>query len=217
MFAVAAHAQDEVARFTVGPRAGINIAHFTDVDNADTKTGLVAGVFMLYSFQEHFGISADLLYSMEGSSFKSNTLVNGVVTNTDVSSTLSYLRIPIQANLFLGNAGNMIRPKVTLGPCFGFLMGVKNETDFSYDAGGGNIVSSTTSNTDKDGYMGTDFGAIVGLGANIRLANRLWLNADARYYIGASKVFDSNDSSVSDIKNQHVSISAGLGFGIGSR
>ena len=209
-------AQD-VANFTAGPRAGVNFAHFTDVDDVDNKTGLVAGVFMLYSFQEHFGISADLLYSMEGSSFKSAQLVNGVVTSTNVSTTLSYLRIPLQANLFLGDMGNTVRPKITLGPTFGFLLGVKNEADFTYDAGNGNMVSSTTSNTDKKGYNTTDVGAVIGAGANIRLAERMWLNADARYLIGASKVFSDNSITDKDVKNQNISLSVGIGFGIGGR
>lgn len=37
--------------FSIGPRVGVNFAKFTDVENADYKSGLVAGITSTYSIR----------------------------------------------------------------------------------------------------------------------------------------------------------------------
>lgn len=209
-------AQEDESRFKFGPRLGFNLAKVTEVDDASGKGGLVAGGYMVYSFQEHFGVSLDLLYSMEGGKFNSSETTAGtppVTTKSDNTLSLSYLRVPLLFNYFAGQLGNPVRPKIFLGPCLGFLLGVKNESEVTVESGGV-TTTATNTNTSKDGFNTTDFGALIGAGANFRLADRMWLDTDLGYYIGASEIYDGNTGDNDAPKNQHFQVKIGLGFGL---
>ena len=56
---------------SIGPKLGVNFSTLSNAENAETLTGLTAGGFFVYSIVEHFGVSADLLYSGEGAKFTS--------------------------------------------------------------------------------------------------------------------------------------------------
>jgi hypothetical protein len=200
------------AEWKFGPRVGVNIANFSDVDDSKARTGLVAGGYLVYSFHEHFGISLDLLYSMEGAKYKSTFVTPGITIRAENTTTLSYLRAPLLLNIFFGELGNPIRPKLMVGPDLGFLMSVKEESESTTEQNGQTTVTSTSS-TSKDGYNTTDFGAVAGAGVNIRLADRLWLDTDIRYYIGATEVFENSTGDVKP-KNQHLQLSVGIGIGL---
>src|SRR5688572_1867406 len=138
-------AQDE-SQWKFGPRIGLNVANISEVNDAKSKTGLVIGGYGVYSFQEHFGVSLDLLYSMEGAEYESTeTSTPNITTTTESSLTLSYLRVPILLNYFAGQLGNAVRPKIMLGPDLGFLLGVKDETDVRVESNGSTSTTSTSS------------------------------------------------------------------------
>src|SRR3954462_14405310 len=88
---------------SLGIKAGANFSTISNVDNAETKTGFQAGAFYVYSIIEHFGVSADLLYSQEGA--KNNTS----------KLNLNYLQIPVLANVFFNQYGDDFRPKISFG------------------------------------------------------------------------------------------------------
>lgn len=202
--------------FTFGPRAGVNISNISGTDNSESKAGLLAGVFMVYSFQEHFGISVDALYSVEGAQFTDRYTVGNATTKTDNDFALHYLRLPVQANVFFGEFGNRLRPKITLGPSIGFLLSAKNNFKrVTTDGNGGSITVEDKDNV-KSRFKGTDFGAVVGAGLNYRLAGSIWWNLDLRYYLGATDIDDDDNSSGNsdDIKNNSFSVSLGIGFGL---
>ena len=204
------------AEFKFGPRVGVNLANLSDVDDSKIKTGLVAGGYMVYSFHEHFGVSLDLLYSMEGAKFKSTFTAPGIIQTSENTLTLSYLRVPLLLNVFFGELGNPIRPKLMVGPAIGFLLAVENKSEDRTDTGGV-ITTETTTSSSKKGYNSTDFGAVAGAGVNIRLADRLWLDTDLRYYIGASELYSGDNNANNDNnkpKNQHLQVSLGLGIGL---
>lgn len=206
------NAQDE-SQWKFGPRLGVNFSNITEVDDAKSKTGLVAGAFLVYSFQEHFGVSADLLYSMEGAKYKhTETTTPGTTTTYDSKLTLSYLRVPLLFNYFAGQLGSAVRPKFFLGPDLGFLLAAKSESDVRVETNG-SVTNSSTSESDKDGYNGMDLGAVVGAGVNFRLAESLWLDTDLRYYMGASELFE-NYPGDNQPKNNHLQVSLGLGIGL---
>ncbi len=193
--------------FTIGPRVGINISNISGANNAESKIGLLAGGFFVYSFQEHFGVSADLLYSREGGKFDNTIYTANSTTKIKNDLALSYLRMPLQAAVFFGQYGNRLRPKVTLGPSIGFLLSAKNEKE------GSNIIEQKSN--DKDNVKGVDFGAVVGAGLNYRLVEAVWWNFDVRYYIGASDINDKPGVLGNDaLKNNGLSVSLGLGFGL---
>jgi outer membrane protein W len=197
--------------FTAGPRVGINFSNIDGVDDGESKAGLLAGGFLVYSFHEHFGAGLDVLYSMEGVKFENDIPVNGTSVKFTNTTRLDYLRIPVQAFVFFGQHGNAFRPKLSLGPCLGFLLSAENKVE--------NEATSDEETIDiKDNFKSTDFGAIVGAGFNYRLAESVWLNTDLRYYIGATELQEdeeqAEENDADPLKNNGFSFSLGVGFGL---
>jgi outer membrane protein W len=126
---------------------------------------------MVYSFVTNWGISGDIRFSSEGQTVK--------VTNSDakIKARANYIRIPLQGIYFFGKFGDMIRPKISIGPSFGFLVGGKIT----------NSINESESKI-KDSWNNFDFGINAAAGANIRIARATWLNLDATYYHGLTNV-----------------------------
>ena len=76
----------------IKPMAGMDLTTFTgDVDDTKMKVGLVAGAEFGYNLSEQFGLTAGLLYSMQGSKYK----------DIDDAQKCDYLNIPIMANYYI--------------------------------------------------------------------------------------------------------------------
>lgn len=87
--ALSASAQNEVGAISIKPTVGINFANITGDGDHKMKFGLIAGAEAEYGVAESFGLTAGLLYSMEG--FKVD----------DEKSNLDYINIPILANYYI--------------------------------------------------------------------------------------------------------------------
>ena len=85
VMSLAAKAQNEVGQITLKPLVGINLANVTDIDDADMRVGLAAGVEAEYGIAEKFGVTAGAIYSMQG-------IKDG---------KLDYINIPILANYYV--------------------------------------------------------------------------------------------------------------------
>lgn len=90
--AISANAQNEVGQITLQPKAGINLSTITGDGDQKMKVGLVAGVEAEYGVAENFGISAGVLYSMEGCKFKED--------GESLKYNLDYINIPILAQYY---------------------------------------------------------------------------------------------------------------------
>ena len=108
LFTVATYASAQETGFGFGPKVGINLSNQTLLDG-DYKTGLTAGVCADYRFSNLFALSADVLYSRQG------TKGEGVKVKTD------NLNIPILANFYLVKG---LAVKAGIQP--GFLLKAKN-------------------------------------------------------------------------------------------
>lgn len=157
-----------------------------------------AGVKMVYSIQTHWGVSADLKYSSEGGTFENNA-------NDKMIYRANYIRVPLQGIYFFGKYGDRVRPKVSLGPSFGFLVGGETK----YKANDDKIAEGKA----KDVFDNFDAGITGAIGANIRVARNTWLNTDVGYYHGLTNM---NDVSSNNMKNRNLALNVGLAFGIGS-
>jgi outer membrane protein W len=150
----------------------------------------------VYSFMSHWGVSGDLKFSSEGQTL-------GVDQNNKSVTRLNYIRIPLQGIYFFGNYGERIRPKVSLGPSLGFLVGGKSKV---YDNGTvNNEVKS------KDFANSFDFGLTGAAGANIRINTATWLNLDLAYYHGLTDLSDASTA-----KNRNLGINIGVTFPLGT-
>jgi hypothetical protein len=112
---------------------------------------------------------------------------------------LNYIRVPLQGIYFFGKYGERVRPKIFLGPSFGFLVGGKS-TVYS---NGDEIAEEKA----KELVKGLDFGAIAGAGLNVRIAPATWLNADISYYHGFANIAE-----IDDMKNRNLGINIGVTF-----
>lgn len=162
---VASFAQHATGSFTLQPKVGLNIASLTKSDGADPRFGVAAGVEAEYQATDIFGISAGVLYSMQGNKFEER----GITTTNKVD----YINIPILANVYVVKG---LAVKVGVQPGF--------KVNDEYKIGNGD--HSISGNADK--AKSFDFSIPVGMSyefSNVVL--------DARYNFGCTKVFDGVD------------------------
>lgn len=88
---LSAKAQSEPGTFTLMPKVGLNMATVTDADNTKMKAGAVAGVEAEYRVSNLIGVSAGVLYSMQGVK----------ADEGDYKQKLDYINIPILANFYV--------------------------------------------------------------------------------------------------------------------
>ena len=167
MVSAATFAQNEVGQLTIQPKVGVNIANITDADDADPRIGLAAGAEFEYGLTDNIGLSAGVLYSMQG--FK--TTEEGV----DCTLKLDYLNVPILANFYVAKGF-----AVKLGVQPGFKLSSKAKFKGS---GGSKEVEV------EDGVKSVDLSIPVGL--SYQYQNIVF---DARYNWGVTKIVDDVDS-----------------------
>ena len=172
--------------FGWGVKAGLNISDMSDISGSDAKTGLTAGVFADYRFNDWFAVSGDLLFSREGTKFKED--------GDKLTIKSSYLNIPILANFYVLDN---LAFKIGIQP--GFLLSGKEK----YKSDGSNTSQSIT-----DSFHTVDFAFPVGV--SYEFFEKLIL--DARYNIGVANVLKSADNSNSNIHNNYFTISVGYRF-----
>ena len=173
-------------RWSIGPRAGVNFANVTNVEESQSITGLVLGLGTTYSLNENSGLTLEALYSVEGYKAPFDEY------------RLRYLEVPLYFDYFFGKLGDRFRPKVYVGvaPSF-FLSGTLNELNVNNDYYNKVLISFTG-----------------GLGFNYRLSNRIWLNTDLRSFIGLSDIRAKNFTEGDAVNPRIVQLSLGLMYGL---
>src|SRR5690554_6814940 len=181
-------AQQEVK---FGPKAGVNFANLSNLDNSEMKTGFHVGAVAEIKFNDKFSIQPELLYSAQGTKFTSN--------NSEVKLNNDYINIPIMAKYYIVDGFS-----VEAGPQVGFLTKAEQEGTF------GNLTGKTDV---KDRYKSVDFGVNFGLAYD--LPNGFFANA--RYNLGLSKV--GEDYTIGNItyeaadhKNSVIQVGVGYKF-----
>ena len=91
MLSASMNAQNEVGQFSIAPTVGLNITSVTDWDDTKAKAGLAVGAVAEYGVAEKVGVSAGVMFSMQGCGFKDG----------DEKIKLNYLNIPILANYYV--------------------------------------------------------------------------------------------------------------------
>lgn len=177
------------SRFSLGPQAGFGGSTISNINNSSYKAAGNAGLSLVYSVVEHFGLGVDLKYSFEGGQAENN--------NIETDYDLDYVRIPLKAIFFFNNYGDRLRPKIAIGPSIGFLTRAERSINNS-DA----VDIKSSLNT-------TDFGVHAGAGLHYRLVKNTWFNADLTYMHGLSEVSKSADWS-----NRNLQLNVGVNFGL---
>ena len=138
----------------------------TDADDADPRIGLAAGAEFEYGITDNIGLSAGVLYSMQGA----KTTEDGA----DCTLKLDYLNVPILANFYVAKGF-----AVKLGVQPGFKLSSKAKAK-----GSGASVE-----LDVDGIKSVDLSIPVGV--SYQYQNIVF---DARYNWGVTKIVDDVDS-----------------------
>lgn len=184
---------------SLGPTAGFGHS-WTSSDNGNLDgrfhPSYNLGGKLVYSFVSHWGVSADVKFSSEGETV-------GVDKDNKTVFRASYIRIPLQGIYFFGDYGDQVRPKISVGPSFGFLVG--GESKQFVNGNETNVVKT------KDIAESFDFGLTGAIGLNVRVAKATWLNADIAYYHGLTDVVSNGDA-----KNRNIGINIGVLFPIGT-
>jgi hypothetical protein len=185
-------------RWSAGPRLGLNVSSLYGKDTFfKAKPGFTAGAFVSYSAINHFGISADLLYSQRGGKYDNPGDRSSHIQH------LNYLEIPVVARYYLNLSGNF-RPNFFVGPSLGILLDAKRTK--TIDKG---IAYADAD--DKDEFESIDLGATAGFQANFKVRDRQRFLIDARYTLGVTDVKVAPQW----LGNSTFSLTVGYSFGIG--
>ena len=164
---VGAFAQYNAGDVTIQPKVGLSIADITDIDDSKTRAGIVAGAELEYHVSPMFGLSAGLLYSMQGT--------KGEEDGASATIKNDYLNIPILANVY-------VAPGLALKA--GIQPGFKVSSKVTAKADGASFTADL-----EDAFKSFDFSVPVGISYEYMNVCR-----DARYNIGVTKVMDGADS-----------------------
>jgi Outer membrane protein beta-barrel domain len=176
---------------SVGPNAGFGHTWMSGSGENRYQPAGNFGVALVYSHNNHVGLGIDLKYSIEGGKKE--------FTNVDVTSRLNYIRIPVKGIYFFRDYGASFRPKISLGPSFGFLVGGEQEAgSLKIDA--------------KEAYSSFDVGLLGSAGFHYNLVTNTWLHFDLSYYHGLSDISEASETN----KNRNIGINLGVAFGIGA-
>lgn len=166
------------AQVKFGIKAGVNLTTFAGSDAKMTsdigdisispshKIGFAGGGFANYKLSDIISLQGEVLYSLEGASYK----FDGEKMNVNSS----YVNVPVLAQ-YNHSSGFYAET----GPQVGFLTSAK----MSFDGDSQDI---------KDGYKSVSFAWALGLG--YKLSNGLGIGA--RYNLGLSKLSDEGSSNV---------------------
>lgn len=191
-----------------GPTAGVGHSWITIdyEDDALDNTFFASynvGAKLVYSFVSHWGISADVKFSSEGGSKKGNVTGGD---HHDYNYRMNYIRIPIQGIYFFGDLGDKVRPKVALGPSFGFLVGGRTKLEV-------NEEDANEYEADEI-FEKSDIGLTASAGANFNLGKGRWLNTDLTYYHGFKQIL--RPPTDIDVNNRGIGINIGITFPLGT-
>lgn len=180
---LSAKAQTEPGTFTLMPKVGLNMAT-TGQDEAKMKAGAVAGVEAEYKVNNLLGVSAGVLYSMQGAKWSEG--------DYSAKYLMDYINIPILANFYVWKG-----LALSVGVQPGFLVSAKNKWDDGEESGDVDI---------KDACESFDFSIPVG-------ASYEWNDfvLGVRYNIGVTDIAKEGDDKG---KNGVLAITLGYKFAL---
>ena len=194
---LSANAQNEVGQISIKPTVGLNIASMSKFDYKKNRVGMVFGLEGEYGVSKNFGVTAALLYSMQG-----------VKQEYSAKETykLDYLNIPIMAQYYLVKG---LAIKAGIQP--GFCVSKKYDGEGNITIAGQTIFSDQEKGKIEDAVNAFQFAIPVGLSYEYKN-----FVLDARYNIFLSKAFKDNDVNklVGVADSRHSVFSITLGYKI---
>ncbi len=167
LFSVGAMAQYSAGDFTIQPKVGLNCSTLTE-DGAHCKAGFVGGVEGEYHVSPLVGVSAGVLFSMQGAK------------DSYIKLNMNYVNIPILANFYVAKGFAL---KVGIQPAFN----VSNKVKFDGITVDYNRFMEEFLEEEPCGAHTFDFA--IPVGASYEYKN---VTLDARYNIGVYRIDDDS-------------------------
>lgn len=186
------------SQWSIGPKVGMNVAHFwgSDVsDNAHPRVGEQIGLFVTWSNDRWYAVTGELLYTSKGSRYRSDL---PFFEDPKTVTKMSYIEMPILFRAFLIKEG-MVRPHLSAGPSLGFLVMANTK----------GVDPATDARSFYSDARKVDVGMNFGGGVNIKV-KKIWINPELRYNLGLVNVMDDVSA-----RNGAFTVSVGVGFPIG--
>lgn len=182
-------AQGKLLRF--GVKGGANLGKLDGTGFQDGfKLGYHIGGFAQVNLVKGFGVQGEVIFSSTKTKTTddfSEIYNTGNLSDNGKSINMSYLSIPLLANIDLGTP----RLKLQVGPQFGAL--VSNKKVFG---------------AAKEAFKGGEISGVAGLWLQLPI-----INVSARYIIGFNDVKDIGDvANTSNWKNQSIQLGVGVSF-----
>jgi hypothetical protein len=149
----------------IGIKGGLNVYNIKTENTTagDSKMGFYVGLLGHIHLSDQFGLQPELLYSAQGGSYKSGS----VITNLN----LNYINVPVLIQYMFDNGF-----RLQAGPQFGFLLNAESETN--------NIKTDL-----KDSFKPIEIGASFGMSY---VNPPTGFGIDARYNIGLSNINENS-------------------------
>jgi hypothetical protein len=189
--------------FHVGGRLGLGLVAWGGDDASDetftttSKLGFSVGAFAKLDLDELLSlgirplsieVSPEVLYATRGAGIEIGALTG--------SYDLSYLAVAVLPRI--GYSLDRVAPYLVVGPELGFLLT-------------GEIVNSMGNVTDiEEDFTSTDFGLVIGLGADVPLSSRGALVFELRATLGLVSIDGQGDGD--DIKNRGLLLMLGYQY-----
>ncbi len=196
--ASAALAQGMMEKMSFGIKGGVNLAKpwGDDVpDDAKWRLGANIGAFMSYQFHDMFAIQPEVYYAMKG--WKQE------IAEYTFTAKMDYVDIMVLGKLLIPMEG-MVQPSLFFGP----LLGINIKKDYTIDP----VPPDEEGEGELEEVKSTDFGAVLGAGLDIEIAEGYMLLLDIRYNMGLTTIHDPEEGDADDVKNQAITFMAGIAF-----
>lgn len=184
---------------SLGPIAGFGHSWVNKITDNSVSTvfnpSFNGGARLVYSATPHIGFGIDATFRNEGIKVKDDNYLS--------TNYFNYINLDPKVYYFFGQYGQAFRPKIGVGPNFGFLVGGKSKTK---------IGTNTIEVKSKDYFKGFNFGLAGTIGFNYRLKSKTWLNVDAVYNNGLS---DLTKDDTNNPNSRSIFLNVGVTFGIG--
>ncbi len=170
MLSLGAYAQHEVGSVTFQPKVGMNISTFTKDDYADPRVGLVLGMDFEYQLNQRLGLSAGLLYSMQGAEGRASI---GNYAPLAMTLETDYVIFPIMANVYVVKG---LALKIGIQP------GINVVADYTVSSKNGSSYGGSLKDADMD--VNT-FYLDIPIGLSYEFSK---IVIDARYNLGLTRI-----------------------------
>ena len=184
---------------TFSLRAGANFATFggADAGSPGHRTALNVGAAMTFDVSPNVGVQVGALYSQRGATDEES--------GVSAKMSMDYFEVPVLLKLGIPSQGNA-SAHVYLGPAVAF----KVKCDAEVGVGGAKISASCSEGDIP--IKSVDFGAVGGVGMDMKTSSSVVLSLDVFYNLGLVNFPDSGGGS---LKHRVFTAQAGVGFPIG--